>query len=313
MKVLTVLLSVFISFLVLELFTRFIIDDGINYEIEMMKYANKLKIISPNKKIGIEHKKNINAKLMNVNVSLNSNGFRREKELNFNSKKILMMGDSMTLGWGASEPFSDVIEKMLNNNYEVVNSGIGNTNTIMQINNFFENFSKLHNYELIILNFFINDFENVIIKKPNFIQRYSYSYTYISSTLNKLVTKINLKKNWKSFYKSSFENEEIKITTFNEIIKLRDYCKKNNIKFFINNIPELRNLKQYQFEEETLLIKNFSEKNNIIFYDSISVLKNFEPSKLWVSKDDPHANNLAHKILGEFLINHIKKNLDIKN
>lgn len=311
MKVLAVFFSIIVSFLALELFTRFIIDNGMNYEIEMMKYANKLKIISPNEKIGIEHKKNRSAKLMNTNISLDSNGFRRDKELNFNSKKILMIGDSMTLGWGASEPFSNVVEKMLNNNYEVVNSGIGNTNTIMQINNFFENFSKVHNYELIVLNFFINDFENVIIKKPNFIQKYSYSYTYLSSILNKLVTNVKLKKNWQSFYKSSFENEEIKITTFNEIIKLRDYCKKNKIKFFINNIPELRNLKDYKFEQETLLIKNFSEKNNIMFYDSISALKNFEPHKLWVTKDDPHANNLAHKILAEFLINHIKKNLDL--
>ena len=42
-------------------------------------------------------------------------------------------------------------------NYEVLNAGIGNTNTIMQINNFFENFSSKFEYELIVLNFFINE------------------------------------------------------------------------------------------------------------------------------------------------------------
>ena len=58
MKFLTVICSFLISLIVLEILTRLIIDDGMNYEIEMMKYANRLKVISNNKDIGIEHKKN---------------------------------------------------------------------------------------------------------------------------------------------------------------------------------------------------------------------------------------------------------------
>ena len=58
MKYLLSLVSLIISLILLEIFTRFFIDDGMNYEIEMMKYANELKIISSDKKIGIEHRKN---------------------------------------------------------------------------------------------------------------------------------------------------------------------------------------------------------------------------------------------------------------
>ena len=43
----------------LEGLTRFIIDDGLNYDIEMMKYAMYFKSISNNPKVGLEHKKNI--------------------------------------------------------------------------------------------------------------------------------------------------------------------------------------------------------------------------------------------------------------
>ena len=43
----------------LEGVTRLIIDDGLNYDIEMMKYAIYLKSISNNPKVGLEHKKNI--------------------------------------------------------------------------------------------------------------------------------------------------------------------------------------------------------------------------------------------------------------
>ena len=85
-------------------------------------------------------------------------------------------------------------------NYEVVNAGIANTNTNMQINNFFENFKEYYKYDLIILNFFINDFENVKIAKPNIFQKYSYAYTYLSNNINQILIRNNMKKNWNEFY-----------------------------------------------------------------------------------------------------------------
>ena len=81
-----------------------------NYEIEMMKYANRLKVISNNKDIGIEHKKNKKTFLMGAEVTLNSKGFRGN-ELKNETKKILMLGDSMTFGWGAKNPFPNILDK----------------------------------------------------------------------------------------------------------------------------------------------------------------------------------------------------------
>ena len=97
----------------LEGLTRLIIDDGLNYDIEMMKYAVYFKSVSNNPKVGLEHKKNVEKKLMNVEISLNSDGFRNKSDLNKNSKKILMLGDSMTLGWGAQFPFSYHLDNKL--------------------------------------------------------------------------------------------------------------------------------------------------------------------------------------------------------
>ena len=193
MKIFSIFISIIVSFFLLEIFTRVIIDNGLNYEIEMMKYANSLKKISSNSKVGIEHNKNLKLKLMNAEISLNSDGFRGDKDLEFSSKKILMLGDSMTFGWGANRPFPNLLDEMMND-YDVINAGIGNTNTIMQINNFFENFEKKYNYNVIILNFFINDFEDVQIEKPNYFQKYSYAYTVILSRLNKLFIKSDKKK-----------------------------------------------------------------------------------------------------------------------
>ena len=60
MKILTTTIAIILSIIMLEILTRIIIDDGLNYEIEMLKYANQLKKISNNLEIGIEHKKYLN-------------------------------------------------------------------------------------------------------------------------------------------------------------------------------------------------------------------------------------------------------------
>ena len=184
-----------------------------------------------------------------------------------------MLGDSMTLGWGSIETFSTHLEKNINQDIQVLNAGIGNTNTYMQINNFFTNFVK-YDFDVIILNFFINDFENVKIKNVNFIKKNFYSYTYIENMMYKILIKLSLIDNWENFYKKTFADEKFVNKSLKEIIKLNNYCKKNNILLIINNIPELRDLINYKFSSETRIIKNFSKENGIIFIDSYDILKN---------------------------------------
>jgi len=275
----------------------------------MMKYANQLKIISRNKEIGIEHKKNKKGIFMGTEINLNSKGFRKNGEFQKKSKKILMLGDSMTLGWGARTPFANILnEKFIN--YEVINAGIGNTNTIMQIENFFVNFKDQYDYKIIILNFFINDFEDVKINKPNLLQRYSFLYTYLSNTLNTILIKFKINKKWDKFYSESYMNEKIKEKVFEKILKLKNYCEQNNIRLIIHNIPELRDLKNYKFENETRIIKEFSNNNNIKFINSYETLKNYNETDLWVTKADSHANDNAHKIIAEFISSKVEKYLD---
>ena len=306
MKLISIIFSTLITFLMLEIFTRVFLDNGMNYEIEMQKYAVNLKQISKNDNVGIEHRKNKNMKLMGANINLDSNGFRNSKDLNNNNKKILMLGDSMTFGWGAEKPFSDVISNTLKG-YDVINAGIGNTNTIMQIENFFLNFKNLYNYDVIILNFFINDLEQIKIKKPNLLKKYSLFYTFLENTLKNFFIKNKLQVNWVEFYKNTFKDEKFLDLTFSKINELKIYCLNNNIKFYIHNIPELRDLKNYQFKEETNIIRSFAKINNINFLDSKTILSKENEKSLWVSVSDSHANDKAHKLIAEYLIAEIIK------
>ena len=293
-------LSILLVFLVIEIYMRVIIDDGSNLNLEMLKYAKSMKIISINKDIGLEHNKNVEKKLMGVHIKLNSQGFRNNIDIDNSKKTILMLGDSMTLGWGAKKSFSSNLEEKINSNFQVLNAGIGNTNTYMQINNFFENYEK-YDFDVIILNFFINDLEKVVIKEGNFIKKNIYSYTYLKTKINKILINFSLIDNWKNFYRKTFEDKEFVNKSLNQIKRLNDYCNKKNIMFVINNIPELRDLKNYKFLKETEIIRNFSNQNNIMFIDSFDILKNHQEETLMVSKEDAHSNDKAHLLIAEFL------------
>ena len=299
-NILSFILSIFFVFFIIEIYVRTIVDDGSNLNLEMLKYAKSLQIISINNDIGLEHNKNVEKKLMGVQIKLNSQGFRNNIDIDNSKKTILMLGDSMTLGWGASKTFSSNLEEKINSNFQVLNAGIGNTNTYMQINNFFENYEK-YDFDVIILNFFINDFEKIVIKEGSFIEKNIYSYTYLKTKINKILINFSLIDNWENFYRKIFEDKEFVNKSLNQIKRLNDYCNKKNIMFVINNIPELRDLKNYKFLKETKIIRNFSDQNDIMFIDSFDILKNHQEETLVVSKEDAHLNDKAHLLIAEFL------------
>ena len=50
---------------------------------------------------------------MGVDIIIDENGFRDQLQNKNRDKKILMLGDSMTFGWGASETFSSILIRKL--------------------------------------------------------------------------------------------------------------------------------------------------------------------------------------------------------
>ena len=297
---LSFLLSLILIILILEIFVRIITSNGLNLDIEMLKYAKSHKIISANKNIGLEHRSNVKKKLMNVEIKLNSQGFRNNIDIDHSKKKILMLGDSITLGWGAQNTFSYNLEKFLNNDIQVINAGIGNTNTYMQIYNFFENYSK-YNFDMIILNFFVNDFESVIIKKSNLFVKNLYFISYFKAKILKILIENSLIDNYESFYLKTLEDKEFVEVSLNLIEKLNEYCKKEKIIFVINYMPELRGMKNYKYNKQIKILENFSKQNEIKFINSLDVLQNYEDETLWVTKEDSHYNDKAHLLVSKFL------------
>lgn len=305
--------SLLITILIIVLFTeatvRIVVDNGFNYELEMMKYAQKVKKLETvNGQEIFLHKPNIDTTIMRTNVKTDLNGFRYNKKQKDNTKKIMLLGDSMTFGFGSNFTFADFLQEKLYNEYKILNTGVGNTNTSMQEKGFFE-FHKKHNPNILVISFVINDLEVIVPKKKNFIRNNFYSYTYINYKLTLLFLKLTKNSSYVDYYKKQYKNKKELSNVFNSLSKLNDYSVKNNVKFIFHFLPELRGLQDYQFTDEVNILKDFLNTNKIRYIDGLEFFKDQNEEDLWVSRLDPHANEKAHKIIGTYLLNYLNKEI----
>lgn len=303
-NLLVFIFAIFIIFFSLELMTKIFLDDGERFEFEMAKYAKNLKIVDNNNQEIVGHLPNKKIKVMGVNIFTDNNGFRilnpnlKNSNLNLKKKKIIMLGDSVTFGFGSSKTFTNFLEEKFSN-YIFYNTGVGNTNTIMQIDRFFYKLKDL-NSDIIILNFFINDLEKIKYQEKKWYQNL-YLYNFVKYNSNIVLIKLGIKKNNENFYKKIFEDKNYLKLTLKKIDQLNSYALTENKIFFVNIIPDFRYLNDYPFmEQENELIEYFLKKK-IKFIQGIHFLKNRKSEEYWVSKNDAHPNEMGHKLISIYL------------
>ena len=68
--------GIFFCFIGSEVFVRYVVDDGMDYNLEMWKYARKLKRASEDPVQGHKHIPNRSAHLMGVDIAINAHGHR---------------------------------------------------------------------------------------------------------------------------------------------------------------------------------------------------------------------------------------------
>ena len=303
------LVGVVLGAIVLELATRYILDDGMNFDLEMWKYARDLKQTSEYAEMGHEHAANRSGIYMGVPVSINSAGLRDRdypmaKTADF--RRIVMLGDSLTFGWGVKveDTPSKLLEAKLNSQtggrkFEVINTGVGNYNSSMEVNAFLKNWSALKP-DLVILNYFINDAEPTPRRRENSLLERSAAAVYIAAGIDKLKRQYFGKSDWRSYYSGLYSDDaEAWAANKRAIFDLIEYCKNNNIKIMIVNYPELHELNPYPFEQVTAAVKLIADSTTVPFVDLLASVNAFVPETLWVSPTDAHPNKKANEAFAD--------------
>ena len=314
-KFFIILASVLVSLIFCEGILRvknyFILD----YDVEMWRYAKLLKIKNTNPKINHTHKINSKAILQGVEIKINNFG---QRDIDYNNnflkefdRSFLFLGSSVTLGWGVNQ--EDTYVNLLNNiskndlkNWIFINGGIGNYNTERYANNYLENWSHLQ-FTDVVVNFFVNDTEIINQQDTNFFFKNFHLGIVLWKILNNFKS-INNNQTIIQYYKEKYLEEfsGYKIA-INEILKLKSFYEENNINFHIILIPDIHKINPYPLGFVDKQISKFAKQNNIKYLDIYPSIANVENKILWNKYNDPHPNELAHKLFADFIYKNLEK------
>ena len=138
-----------------------------NYDIEMWKYAKELKKRSPDPLLGHEHIPSKSAVLQSVTIRLNDWGLRGGplEPMTPEKRRVLVLGSSITLGWGVPEEKTMthlLAEKFKQDhlNVEVLNGGVGNYNSVREVELFQTRLKELHPTDIVV-HYFLRDAEKL--------------------------------------------------------------------------------------------------------------------------------------------------------
>ena len=299
------ILSIAISLIVvaglLEVYVRLMETDGTNFDIEMWRYAKDLKRVSDIPGVGHEHIPGKSGVYMGVPVTINSAGWRdREHSVEKENGviRIMMLGDSLTFGWGArpEDVTSYRLERLLNakeKKFEVINTGIGNANTAMEATYFMKK-AYLYKPDIVVLNYFINDAEPTPRRTENFLLEHFYSAVYIAGRFDVVTRTFFGKADWQQYYRGLYqENLPGWLVAQSTLKELANYCKARSIKLVVVNYPELHQLSPYPFQDITRLVASKVDTLGVPFLDLLPSVEKQKPQSLWVTKTDSHPNGRA--------------------
>ncbi len=297
-----------------EALVRIYLQFNTVYDIEMTRYALGIKEDSENPKISHVHIPGSEMKLMDVNVSINSDGLR-DKEYSVektDAYRIIALGDSLTFGWGVEhdKTFQNILEEKVSQSrpVEVINFGTGNYNTEQEVNLFFEKGLK-YNPDKVVLFYFINDAELTPEKSALWFLGYSHFISLYWSKINSLLNNVFASKSFKEFYSALYaDDHQGWLNAKNALLDLKHYCDENSIELQVVVLPELHDTDNIIFNEINDKISGFLEQSEI---DHLNLANLFQghPNQfdLWVSYDDAHPNDVAHGRIAQSVVQFVSK------
>tara|TARA_B100001173_G_scaffold241086_1_gene210914 strand:+ start:1 stop:966 length:966 start_codon:yes stop_codon:yes gene_type:complete len=311
--------SVIFILLIIEILFRVFFSFNMSYNMEMHKYALSLKERSSISGLSHEHKPNSSKELMGVNISINDLGMRDDYLLADSLKykeKVLVLGSSITMGWGVDNEnvFTSLLQNELNkdkNEYNIINSGIGNYNTKFESILFKKNFNLI-NPNSVILHYYLNDAEIISNKSSNFIIKYSYFAAFSYLILQQVLYKSKEYDSLGEYYLNMYDEENPGwIDAQNSILAIKKICDDNNIPLLVLVQPDLHNLSINSDQKKCHnIINDFLNSKKIKFIDLFENYRDTyenSPQELWVNSDDPHPNKFGHEIIYKSLLNYFNK------
>jgi hypothetical protein len=306
-----------------EIVIRVISSFTLIYDIEMSRYARELIVPSPSLNLSHEHKKNTHAKLMGVEISLNSLGHRSselKKPKPANEKRLHFIGSSIVLAWGVpvEKGFAEVTANLLNQNlsstngkkFIAINSGVANYNTAFEVALLKRQIEKT-NPDQVIIQYHLNDAEKNPERGDNQFLRYSEFalFLYLQYRAISTVATKTLAEYYQSLYAEDNPNW---LRTKAALGELKKITEARNIPLVAVLVPDLHDLRpEGPYPPLYALVEKAFSKVEIELINPLSALqKKFgkNPTAAWAHRDDPHPSAAAHGVIGQEIYIYLNKN-----
>ena len=319
--------AILLGCVAMEVALRVIFAHSLDFSMEMWKYAVKLKRPVADPDLSFAHAPNRSAFLMGVPVSINSEGLR-DREFSFEKPpdvyRVMMLGDSTTLGWGvkAEDTAAKFLERKLNanlpagyNRAEVMNAGVGNYDTVQEVT-YYETIGWKYHPDLVVLVFFINDPEPVPLEKKGFLIDRSYLIAFATNRIDGVMRHAGVRPDWKTYYASLYDDNRPGFQACKKALQsLANSTRSYDAKLLMAILPELHRINNdsYPFEAAHQKIKDVMVAENVPVLELIDGLKDHGPEEnLWVTALDDHpnakANNLISDQLEQWILENTRKN-----
>jgi hypothetical protein len=292
-----------VSALCAELAVRAVYPRIANYNLEMWRFLSVFKLPQDNPRLPFTMRPGKAASVYGVHLATNSLGLRDREyppRPDAGVTRILLLGDSHTLGWGVplEQTISRQLERRLNAGpraFEVINLGVGNYNAIMVAEQFRQKGLPLHP-DIVIWIYFVNDAEATPAPSgPWFhLGRHSYLGALLFDRYVALRARLDPGFDWRERYAALYRPENPWLAPNREAIAgLWDLCRQHAIPGVMASLPCLQQLDPYPLPEATEFARNAAAESRVRFVDLLPVLAPEPPETLWVSAEDPHANGRA--------------------
>ena len=322
LAVLAIAVACFAAFL--ELAVRLVFARSLDFSMEMWKYAVQLKRPSANPRLSFAHVPNGSAFLMGVQVSTNSHGLR-DREYSeskpSDTYRIVMLGDSTTLGWGdpLEQTIPKILERELNKadipgyrNFEVLNAGVGNYDTVQEVEHY-RIYDRAFHPDLVILNYFINDAEPVPVERHTALLERSYLVAFAISRYDALLQFTGLSPAWNKYYADLYADGRPGLLAAEEALAdLARLTRAGDNGLLVTMIPELHQINEsYPFAPEQQKIKDALAAYHVPVIDLIEGLRGHgAESTLWVTPADPHPNGKANALIADQILSWVQRNMN---
>lgn len=278
-----------------------------NYDIEMWRYSNQLKVESPNAVMDFDHARSKSAVLQGVEIRLNELGLRGGpiEPLTAGARRILFLGSSITLGWGVAEPetITGRIQQRLReqgSSDQVLNAGIGNYNAERYVARFFQDLTELAPTDIVV-HYFLRDAEaltpasrNALLKRSQLAVTLwiAYHRLFDASGAASLV----------DHYRAVYDPGSPGFVTMKARLKeLSDYARAHNARIVLAMTPDIHDLKDYQLGFAHERMAQVAQELGFTFVDLLPALQGRSAEELFAIPGDPHPNALGHRLMAERL------------